>query len=139
MAKRIQQYSLSAKQDFLGLSYFFKALGEALKVLQGYKRELDDTPASSLLLSQCGIVKAVMLHGTRQSPNITEHPSVLQGKVLHSQLLITALMKALICSSLPILPAHCGLAALCFGKLKFNKLHPHQSTTFHWCSNNQNC
>lgn len=96
--KRIQQYSLSAKQDFLGLSYFLKALGGALKVLQGHKRELDDTPAISLLLSQCGIVKAVMLHGAVQSPNITEHPSVLQTKILHLQLLTTALMKALTCS-----------------------------------------
>jgi len=51
--KRIQQYSLSAKWDFLGLSYSFKALKGALKVLQGHKRELDDFAASRLLLSQC--------------------------------------------------------------------------------------
>lgn len=139
MTKRIQQYGLSAKEDFLGLSYFFKALGGTLKVLQCYKRELDDAPASSLLLSNCGIVKTVMLPGALQSPNITEHLSVLEAKILHLQLLTTALMKALSCSSLVILPVYCGLAALCSGKLKFNKFRPHQSTTYHWFSNNQNC
>lgn len=123
-AKRIWQHSLSAKQDFLGLSYFLKAFGGALKVLQCHERELDDTPAISLLLSQCGIVKAVMLHDALQSPNITEHLSVLQAKILHSQLLTIALMKAFTCSSLLILLNHCGLPALCSGKLKFSKLHP---------------
>lgn len=49
------------------------------------------------------------------------------------------LMKALICSSLLILPSRCSLAALCPGKLKFKKLLPDQSTTFHWYSNNQDC
>lgn len=80
-----------------------------------------------------------MLYGITQSPNISEHLRVLQAKILHPCLLTTVLMKALICSSLLILPAHCGLAALCPGKLQFNKLHPNQSIAFHWCSNSQDC